>query len=61
VGSYVFHFEANYTAYVNKMVETPHSQIREDAPKKTRNPRKLKQTPDGKIIPDMNTSDEIPF
>jgi hypothetical protein len=32
-----------------------------DAPKKTRKPRKLKLTPDGKIIPDMNSSDELPF
>ena len=54
-------FGNNYTAYVNKMLETPQSQVREDAPKKTRKPRKLKLTPDGKIIPDMSTSDELPF
>ena len=57
-------FGHGYTAYVNKMVETPENQpsLVEDAPaKKIRNTKKLQHTPAGKIIPDMVPSDEIPF
>jgi hypothetical protein len=55
-------FGNSYTAYVNKMVETPQpSQVHEAAPEKSRKTKKAKHSPDGKIIPDMIPTGEFPF
>ncbi|MDP1624336.1 MAG: hypothetical protein Q8L64_01055 [bacterium] len=57
-------FGHGYTAYVNKLVETPEPQasLVEDAPKKsTRKPKKIQHIPEGKIIPDMIPTGELPF
>ncbi len=57
-------FGHDYTAYVNKMVETqdPQTSQVQDAPqKKIRKPKKLQHAADGKIIPDMVPTDELPF
>lgn len=56
-------FGHGYTAYVNKLVETeqPQASLVQDAPKKIRKPKKMQHTPEGKIIPDMIPTGDIPF
>ena len=55
-------FGNSYTAYVNKMVETPQpSQVQEAAPEKSRKTKKAKHSPNGKIIQDMIPTGEFPF
>ena len=57
-------FSNEYTAYVNKLIETPQlasSQVNDPAPKKTRKSRKEKTTLDGKIIADQIPCGDFPF
>lgn len=57
-------FGHGYTAYVNKLVEIeqPQASLAEETPKKkVRKPKKVQHTPEGRIIPDMIPSGDLPF